>query len=134
MVIDTSALIAILQDEPERRSFNEAIEAADGCVLSVASFVEASMIIESRYGPDGIRALDLFIAKAKIGLVEVDADQAHVARGAFRDYGKGRHPAGLNFGDCFAYALAKTLGEPLLFKGRDFSLTDVMACIEEQAE
>ena len=84
MVIDTSALIAILQDESERRSFNEAIEAADGCVLSVASFVEASMIIESRYGPDGIRALDLFIAKAKIGLVEVDADQAHVARGAFR--------------------------------------------------
>lgn len=131
MVIDTSALIAILQDESERRSFNEAIEAADGCVLSVVSFVEASMIIESRYGPDGTRALDLFIAKAKIGLVEVDADQAHVARGAFRDYGKGRHPAGLDFGDCFAYALAKTLDEPLLFKGRDFSLTDVTACIEE---
>ena len=129
MVIDTSALIAILQDEPERSSFNEAIEAADGCMLSAASFVEASMIIESRYGPDGIRALDLFIAKAKIELVEVDADQAHVARGAFRDYGKGRHPAGLNFGGCFAYALAKALDEPLLFKGRDFSSTDVMTCI-----
>ena len=89
------------------------------------------MIVESRYGPDGIRALDLFIAKAKIGLVEVDADQARIAREAFRDYGKGRHPAGLDFGDCFAYALAKTLDEPLLFKGRDFSLTDIVACIEE---
>ena len=99
--------------------------------MSVASFVEASMIIESRYGRDGIRALDLFIAKANIGLVDVDADQAHVARGAFRDYGKGRHPAGLNFGDCFAYALAKTLDQPLLFKGQDSSLTDLTACIEQ---
>ena len=72
--------------------------------------------------------------RLKIGLVEVDADQARIARGAFRDYGKGRHPAGLNFGDCFAYALAKTLDEPLLFKGQDFSLTDIVACIEEQAK
>ena len=118
MVIDTSALIAILQDEPERRSFNEAIEAADGRKMSVASFVEASMIIESRFGPDGIRALDLFIAKAKIGLVEVDAHQAHVARSAFRDYGKGRHPAGPNFGDCFAYALAKPWTSRCCSRGR----------------
>ena len=125
MVIDTSALIAILQDEPERRSFNEAIEAAEKRAMSVASFVEASMIVEARYGPDGIRDLDLFIAKAGIELVAVDADQAHVARTAFRVYGKRRHPAGLNFGDCFAYALARTLDEPLLFKRSDFSLTDV---------
>ena len=125
MVIDTSALVAILQDEPERRSFNQAIEAAERRAMSVASFVEASMIIESRYGPDGIRDLDLFIAKAEIELVPVDAEQGHVARTAFREYGKGRHRAGLNFGDCFAYTLAKTLDEPLLFKGTDFALTDI---------
>lgn len=125
MVIDTSALIAILQDEPERKAFSQAIEAADSRAMSVASFLEASMVIEARYGPDGVRDLDLFIAKAQIDLVAVDADQAHVARGAFRTYGKGRHPAGLNFGDCFAYALARTLGERLLFKGSDFSLTDI---------
>ena len=132
MVIDTSALIAILQDEPERRAFNEAIEAAEKRVVSVASFVEASMIVEARYGPDGVRDLDLFIAKAGIELVAVDTDQAHVARTAFRLYGKRRHPAGLNFGDCFAYALARTLDEPLLFKGTDFSLTDVEMYSKEQ--
>ena len=125
MVIDTSALVAILQDEPERGAFNEAIEAADRRSMSVVSFVEASMILEARFGPDGVRALDLVIAKAGIELVPVDAEQAHAARIAFRAYGKRRHPAGLNFGDCFAYALARTLGEPLLFKGPDFSLTDV---------
>lgn len=125
MVIDTSALVAILQDEPERGAFNKAIEAADRRSMSVVSFVEASMILEARFGPDGVRALDLVIAKAGIELVPVDAEQAHAARIAFRAYGKRRHPAGLNFGDCFAYALARTLGEPLLFKGSDFSLTDV---------
>lgn len=125
MVIDTSALVAILQDEPERRAFNEAIEAAESCAISTASFVETSIIIESRYGPDGTRALDLFISKAQIELVPVDADQAYIARDAFRHYGKGRHRAGLNFGDCFAYALAKAIGEPLLFKGANFPLTDI---------
>ena len=125
MVIDTSALIAILQDEPERRILNEAIEAAESCAMSTGSFLETSMVIESRYGPDGTRDLDLFISKARITLASVDADQAYVARDAFRRYGKGRHPAGLNFGDCFAYALAKMLDEPLLFKGNDFVLTDI---------
>ena len=129
MVIDTSALIAILQDEPERRAFNEAIEAAERRAMSVASFVEASMVLEAQYGQEGVRDLDLFIAKAGIELVAVDADQAHVARTAFRLYGKRRHPAGLNFGDCFAYALARTLDEPLLFKGADFSLTDVAIAV-----
>ena len=134
MVIDTSALIAILQDEPERGAFNEAIEAAERRAMSTASFVEASMVIEARYGPDGVRDLDLFIAKAGIELVAVDADQAHVARTAFRVYGKRRHPAGFNFGDCFAYALARTLDEPLLFKGNDFSLTDVETYAENSKE
>jgi ribonuclease VapC len=125
MVIDTSALLAILQNEPERRTFNEAIESADTRCISAANFVEVSIVIESRYGPDGIRDLDLFLSKAEIELVPVDSEQSFVARQAFRQYGKGRHTAGLNFGDCFSYALAKSLGEPLLFKGNDFSKTDL---------
>jgi ribonuclease VapC len=125
MVIDTSAILAILQDEPERRKFNEAFEAADIRSLSTASFVESSMILESRYGADGVRDLDLFIAKARISLVPVDEEQADLARQAFRKFGKGRRPAGLNFGDCFSYALARSLDEPLLFKGNDFSQTDI---------
>jgi ribonuclease VapC len=125
MVLDTSALLAILQDEPERRAMNEAIEAADTRTISAATFVEASMIAESRYGADGVRGLDLFIAKAQMTLAPVDVEQAHLAREAFRKYGKGRHRAGLDFGDCFSYALARSLNEPLLFKGDDFGHTDV---------
>jgi ribonuclease VapC len=125
MVLDTSAVVAILQNEPERRKFNEAIDAAESRSLSAASFVECSMIVESRYGADGIRDLDLFIAKAQISLVSVDEEQANLARRAFRKFGKGRHPASLNFGDCFSYALSKAMQEPLLFKGNDFSQTDV---------
>lgn len=125
MVLDTSAVLAILQNEPERRQFNEAIDAAETRSLSTASFVECSMIVESRYGADGVRDLDLFIAKAQISLVPVDEEQANLARRAFRQYGKGRHPAGLNFGDCFSYALSKALQDHLLFKGNDFSKTDV---------
>ena len=125
MVLDTSAVLAILQDEPERRQFNEAIEVAETRSLSTASFVECSMILESRYGADGVRDLDLLIAKAQISLLPVDEDQAHLARRAFQKYGKGRHPAGLNFGDCFSYALARALDEPLLFKGNDFPQTDI---------
>ena len=130
MVIDTSALIAILQNEPERATFNQAIEAAERRVLSVVSFVEASIVIETRYGAEGVRDLDLFISKAGIELVGVDVDQAHAARNAFRAYGKGRHPAGLNFGDCFPYALAKTERAPMLFKGMDFPMTDVGVAAE----
>jgi ribonuclease VapC len=125
MVTDTSALVAILQNEPERRKFNEAIEAAETRSMSTASFLETSMILESRFGADGVRDLDLFIAKAKISLIPVDEEQAHLARDGFRKYGKGRHPAGLNYGDCFSYALARSRDEPLLFKGEDFSKTDV---------
>jgi ribonuclease VapC len=125
MVLDTSAVLAILQNEPERRQFNEAIEASETRSLSTASFVECSMILESRYGADGVRDLDLFIAKAQVSLVPVDEEQADLARRAFRQYGKGRHPAGLNFGDCFSYALSKALATSLLFKGDDFPLTDV---------
>lgn len=125
MVIDTSALLAILLDEPERRSFNEAIEAAGSCLLSVASFVEASLVLESRHGAEGVRELDRFLERAGIEIVGVDARQGLLAREAFSRYGRGRHAAGLSFGDCFPYALARTLSQPLLHKGEDFSRTDV---------
>jgi ribonuclease VapC len=127
MVIDTSAVLAILQDEPERRLFNEAIEAAETRRMSVVTLVESARVIETRYGADGVRALDLFISKAGIELVPVDTEQAHAARRAFSAFGKGRHPAGLNFGDCFAYGLARVAGDALLFKGSDFSRTDLDA-------
>ena len=125
MVIDTSALLAILQDEPERRAFNIAIEEAAERVLSVASFVEASVVIEARYGLEGVRELDAFLDTAGIDLVPVDAEQGRLARAAFSRFGRGRHRAGLNFGDCFAYALAASRGETLLFKGDDFAHTDI---------
>ena len=125
MVIDTSALLAILLNEPERRRFNETIEAADSSVISIASFVETSIVIETRLGAEGLRDLDLFLGVAGIALVEIDIEQGHAARRAFSEFGKGRHPAGLNFGDCFSYALAKARGERLLFKGDDFAKTDI---------
>ena len=125
MVIDTSAILAILQNEPEQDAFIEAIESANICLVSAASFIEASIVILTRYGMDGILDLDLFLAKAGIEISSVDSDQANIARRAFRDFGRGRHPAELNFGDCFSYALAKSLDLPLLFKGNDFSKTDI---------
>lgn len=129
MVIDTSALLAILQDEPERRAFNEAIEAAASRAVSVASWVEVSMVIETRNGAEGLRDLDLFVDRARIAIVPVDVEHGKAARRAFSRFGKGRHPAGLNYGDCFAYALASQLGEPLLFKGEDFGKTDITPAV-----
>jgi ribonuclease VapC len=125
MVLDTSALLAILRDEPERRAFNEAIEAADTKLMSVATFVEVSIVLEARHGAEAVRDLDLFLERAGIDLVPVDLEQARVARRAFSRFGKGRHRAGLNYGDCFSYALASVLGEPLLYKGDDFVHTDL---------
>ncbi len=126
MVLDTSALLAILGNEPERRAFNEAIEAADANYMSVATFVEVSIVVEARKGAEGLRDLDLFIERAGIELVGVDIEQGRTARQAFSRFGKGRHPAGLNFGDCFSYALARMRRERLLFKGNDFSRTDLL--------
>lgn len=125
MVIDTSAMIAILQDEPERQSLVEIIEGEDARRMSCAGFVETSMVIEARFGADGVRDLDLFISTASIELHPVDAEQTYLARRAYSRFGKGRHTAGLNFGDCFSYALAMLVDEPLLFKGDDFMHTDV---------
>lgn len=125
MVIDTSALVAILHDEPEREAFVDAIEAADARRMSNATFVEVSIVIEAKRGAEGLRDLDHFVAAAGIDLVDVSLEHAHAARRAFTRYGKGRHRAGLNFGDCFAYALARLLDEPLLCKGDDFTHTDI---------
>ncbi len=125
MVIDTSALTAILRDEPERSRFVDAIKASDARLMSTASFVEASIVIDNRRGAEGVRELDVFLATAGVDLVAVDAEQANLARRAFTRFGKGRHRAGLNYGDCFSYALAVAFGEPLLFKGDDFTHTDV---------
>ena len=125
MVVDPSALIAVLQDEPDRETIVERIQSAESICMSVVSFVEASIVIHHRNRIDGLLDLDLLISKAGIELVTCDANQAYVARSAFRVYGKGQHPAKLNFGDCFSYALAKTRNEPLLYKGQDFSQTDI---------
>ena len=125
MVIDTSALIAILLDEPEAPAFAEAIERDPVRRCSAVSLLEASIVIESRHGVNGLLRLDLLIAEATIDVVPFVALDARSARRAYRTYGKGLHPAGLNFGDCVAYALAIDADEPLLYKGDDFSKTDV---------
>jgi ribonuclease VapC len=125
IVVDTSVLIAILLAENDAADLAEQIERASPRLLSAASLLEAAIVIESRKGDDGARDLDLFLYRAGLEIVPVDAEQAEVARMAWRRYGKGRDPAGLNFGDCFAYALAKVSGAKLLYKGSDFSRTDL---------
>lgn len=132
MVIDTSAILAILQSEPEQEIFVQAINSTDSRIMSAVSFVEASLVTMSRRGNEGVRNLDLFIAKASIEIRSIDVQQAHIARKAFREFGKGRHPANLNFGECFSYALAQSLGEPLLFKGHEFAKTDIGQVSVEQ--
>lgn len=117
--------MAILQREPERRAFIEAIEAADARLMSVAAFVAISIVIEARHGAEGLRDLDHFIGWAGIELVPVDAEHGKAECSAFSRFGKGRHRAGLNYGDCFSYALAFLKEEPLLFKGDDFVHTDI---------
>jgi ribonuclease VapC len=126
MVIDTSALAAIFFHEPERDAFRNAIVAASSRLISAATVLEAGMVIEGRRGGGAGREFDLFIVRAQLKIVPIDAELADLARSAWRKYGKGRHPAGLNFGDCFSYALAKSSGEPLLAKGTDFASTDVL--------
>ena len=125
MVVDTSAVVAILSDEGERHEFIELIAAAPTRIISAATVLEAGIVIEARKSEHAGRELDLFLHRARFEVVPVDANQVEVARAAFRRYGKGRHPAGLNFGDCFSYALARSRGERLLFKGEDFARTDI---------
>jgi ribonuclease VapC len=127
MVIDTSAVIACLLDEPERASFVECIEADPVRLMSMVGFVETSLVIFSRRGGEGLADLAACLDRAEIDRVAVDARQADEAVQAFCRFGRGRHPAALNIGDCFAYALARTTGEPLLFKGDDFTRTEIAA-------
>lgn len=125
MVIDTSALFAMLTDEPDAEAYEAAVEVDPVRLMSTATFVEAAIVIESRYGESGGRELDLWIHRAGLDLAAVSREQAELARDAYRRYGRGQHPAGLNYGDCFSYALAATTGEPLLCKGDDFTRTDI---------
>ena len=129
MILDTSALAAIFFAEPEAAQFTQLIHDADHCRISAANFVELSIVIEGQIGPDAGRQCDAFFRRAGIFIEPVTIEQAHLARHAFLDFGKRRHPAGLNFGDCFAYALAKVTAEPLLFKGEDFRKTDVASVL-----
>ncbi|NIM17949.1 MAG: PIN domain-containing protein [Candidatus Aminicenantes bacterium] len=125
MVIDTSALVAILLGEPEAKKIARAIANDNKRLISAFSFLKSSIVIESKKGEDGARELDLLINKIQLEIISMNSAQTEAARKAWREFGKGRHPAALNIGDCCAYALAKITGEPLLFKGDDFSKTDI---------
>ncbi|HEV3037794.1 MAG TPA: type II toxin-antitoxin system VapC family toxin [Candidatus Angelobacter sp.] len=130
MILDTSAVVAILRDEPEAEVFVEMIEKADDRRISAVNYVEAGAVIDGSRDPVASRRLDEMFREAQIIIEPVTEAQAQLARQAYRDFGKGSgHPAKLNFGDCFAYALAKTKNEPMLFKGDDFSRTDIVAAI-----
>jgi ribonuclease VapC len=132
MIVDTSALIAILRDEPEASVMAHAIEEAAERRISAANWLEAAAVIDGSRDPVASRRFDELVDVARIAVAPVTEAQARIARAAYRDFGKGSgHPAGLNFGDCFAYALAKDTGEPLLFKGRDFVHTDVVPALEQ---
>ncbi len=126
MVVDSSALIAVLADEPDAATLFAALTAASRPVISAATYVEASIVADNMRRPGGAADLDRLIAALAIEIVPFDTAQAGIARQAARDYGRGNHPAKLNFGDCFSYALAIARHEPLLFKGDDFALTDVL--------
>jgi ribonuclease VapC len=125
IAVDSSALLAILLEEPEKGAFAEAIVMADAAKIGAPNYFEVSMVAESRRGLSGCRDLDQLASSLRLQVVPFDANHMEEAREAYRRFGKGRHRASLNFGDCCAYAIAKTLGAPLLFKGDDFPLTDI---------
>lgn len=125
MVIDTSVIVAIIEAEPEAPHFTNLIEGADPLLMSGVTRVECTCVLEGRKQAVGRAALEGLISRAAISILPVNQQQVDLACEAFRRFGKGRHPAALNIGDCFAYALAKASGEPLLFKGDDFGRTDV---------
>jgi ribonuclease VapC len=126
MIIETSALVAVLDQEPEAERIARTLASTSERMLSAANLVEVGIVMQARRGDDGARDLDLLLAKLRVDIVAVTATQADIARKAFRHYGRGRHAANLNFGDCFAYALAKDKSASLLFKGDDFGRTDVI--------
>jgi ribonuclease VapC len=130
MIIDSSALVAILFAEPEAAACVGAISAATHCRMSAANYLEAAIVIDGKRDPVASRRFDELVSTAAISIEPVDEEQARVARAAYRDFGRGSgHPARLNMGDCFAYALARCRGEPLLFKGADFTHTDLIPAL-----
>jgi len=131
VILDSSALVAILKVESEAAAFLKQIELTAAPKISAVNFVETAVVIDGRRSPDASRELDELLRRAGVAVVAVDETQARVARKAYRDFGKGSgHKARLNFGDCFAYALAKVTGEPLLYKGQDFTHTDVKSALK----
>jgi len=131
VIIDTSALIAILRNEPDADVHARGIADAQIRRISAVNFVESAVVIDASRDPIALRRFDDFIKEATISVEPVTAEQAQIARAAYRDFGRGSgHPAKLNFGDCFAYALAKSSGEPLLFKGGDFARTDIISAFQ----
>jgi len=130
MIVDTSAMVAVLFEEPEMPVIAQAMELAEECRISAANFLETCIVIDGRRDPVVSRGLDDLMTTAGIVIEPVDEQQALLARAAYRDFGKGSgHPAQLNFGDCFAYALARHKGEPLLFKGADFTHTGIASAL-----
>lgn len=129
MIVDTSALLAILFDEPDAKRHADAIAAAGVRLISAANYLEAGIVVDNQAGSSAGRQLDALVDRAEIAVEAVTRAHADLARQAYLDFGRGNHPAGLNFGDCFAYALAKATGQPLLFKGEDFARTDVVAAL-----
>jgi ribonuclease VapC len=127
VIVDTSVIIAILRDEPDAAAIGEVLGRSRDCRMSAVSYVEAAVVVDGNRNPVLSRRLDDLLRDVQIAVEPVTLNQARIARDAYRDFGKGRHRAGLNFGDCFAYALAKEKGETLLFKGKDFCHTDVEA-------
>ncbi len=125
VVVDTSALVAVLLGEPERDRFIALLSDAEDPLISAATLVESSIVMLAKTGPDGVNDLDELLTAAGVRSAAVDSAQAQLARDAFLRFGRGRAPAGLNFGDCFAYALARVTDRPLLFKGNDFTHTDI---------
>ena len=130
MIVDSSAVVAILREEPEAEALVRAIASADVIRMSAGTLLEAALVVDSRGNPIASRRLDEFLRESLTVIEPVTEAQVHIARDAYRDFGKGSgHPASLNFGDLFAYALARVTGEPLLYKGDDFSQTDVPAAL-----
>lgn len=125
MIVDSSAIIAILRNEPDASAMSEILQQALICRISAVTYVEAGVVSDSNRNPILSRRFDDLLRELRVQIEPVTAKQAEIARQAYRDFGKGRHKAGLNFGDCFSYALAKEMDEPLLFKGSDFRHTDV---------
>lgn len=134
MIVDSSALLAILYRESDSVRYEHAIATTSGCRMSVANALEASIVVEGRGGAEAGLELDAFLEASGIALAPVTEEHLVAARRAWRRFGKGNHPAALNFGDCFAYALSKTADEPLLFKGNDFAMTDIQAALPASEE